>query len=120
MKIPLCKNFEAKEGMGVYSRWAYFREGTVLHVFWKGFSPHSSLLSTALWPVYCAIIDTINYMDMKNDGSFRCFGCPTHCIGCSGSLQYSIRLFQIKMATQKESLVVPALRALFERVLTNL
>ena len=32
----------------------------------------------------------------------------------------SIRLFQIKMATQRESLVVPALRALFERVLTNL
>ncbi len=29
MKIPSCKNFEAKEGMGVYSRWAYFREGTV-------------------------------------------------------------------------------------------
>ncbi len=28
MKIPLCKNFEAKEGMGVYSRWAYFCEGT--------------------------------------------------------------------------------------------
>ncbi len=29
VKIPLCKNFKAKEGMGVYSRWAYFREGTV-------------------------------------------------------------------------------------------
>ncbi len=29
VKTPLCKNFEAKEGMGVYSRWAYFREGTV-------------------------------------------------------------------------------------------
>ncbi len=29
MKIPSCKNFEAKEGMGVYSRWVYFREGTV-------------------------------------------------------------------------------------------
>ncbi len=29
MKISSCKNFEAKEGMGVYSRWAYFREGTV-------------------------------------------------------------------------------------------
>ncbi len=28
---PLCKNFEAKEGMGVYSRWAYFREGTVVY-----------------------------------------------------------------------------------------
>ncbi len=28
-KIPSCKNIEAKEGMGVYSRWAYFREGTV-------------------------------------------------------------------------------------------
>ncbi len=26
VKIPLCKNFEAKEEMGVYSRWAYFRE----------------------------------------------------------------------------------------------
>ena len=30
VKIPLCKNFEAKEGMGIYSRWAYFREGTIL------------------------------------------------------------------------------------------
>ncbi len=30
VKKPLCKNFEAKEGMGGYSRWAYFREGTVL------------------------------------------------------------------------------------------
>ncbi len=29
VKIPSCKNFEAKEGMGVYSRWAYFHEGTV-------------------------------------------------------------------------------------------
>ena len=29
VKIPSCKNFEAKEGMGVYSRWAYFCEGTV-------------------------------------------------------------------------------------------
>ncbi len=29
VKIPLCKNFKAKEGMGVYSRWAYFRKGTV-------------------------------------------------------------------------------------------
>ncbi len=27
VKIPLCKNFEAKEGMGVYSRWAYFPLG---------------------------------------------------------------------------------------------
>ncbi len=25
----LVQDFEAKEGMGVYSRWAYFREGTV-------------------------------------------------------------------------------------------
>ena len=33
VKIPSCKNFEAKEGMGVYSRWAYFREGTV-QGFW--------------------------------------------------------------------------------------
>ncbi len=32
VKTPSCKNFEAKEGMGVYSRWAYFREGTV-HVY---------------------------------------------------------------------------------------
>ncbi len=32
VKIPSCKNFEAKEGMGVYSRWAYFREGTVYYV----------------------------------------------------------------------------------------
>ncbi len=29
VKKTLCKNFEAKEGMGVYSTWAYFREGTV-------------------------------------------------------------------------------------------
>ena len=29
VKIPLCKNFKAKEGMGVDSRWAYFREGIV-------------------------------------------------------------------------------------------
>ena len=28
VKIPLCKNFEAKEGMDVYS---YFREGAVLN-----------------------------------------------------------------------------------------
>ncbi len=27
--IRVKKPFEAKEGMGVYSRWAYFREGTV-------------------------------------------------------------------------------------------
>ena len=33
VKIPSCKNFEAKEGMGVYSRWAYFREGTVLATY---------------------------------------------------------------------------------------
>ena len=30
VEIPLCKNFEVKEGMSIYSRWAYFREGTVL------------------------------------------------------------------------------------------
>ncbi len=36
VKIPLCKNFEAKEGMGFYSRWAYFREGTVKAVGIQG------------------------------------------------------------------------------------
>ncbi len=29
VKILSRKNFKAKEGMGVYSRWAYFREGMV-------------------------------------------------------------------------------------------
>ncbi len=29
VKKPLCKNFEAKEGKGVYSTRAYFRKGTV-------------------------------------------------------------------------------------------
>ena len=32
VKLPLCNNFEAKEGMGVYSRCPYFHEGCGIHV----------------------------------------------------------------------------------------
>ncbi len=50
----------------------------------------------------CPYIDTINYMDMKR------LGWDDDCLRCNG-LVYEF--FQIKMATESMSLVVPALRA---------
>ncbi len=57
VKIPSCKNFEAKEGMGVYSRWAYFREGTVCKIASYTLSyTNSSRGGVSPFPLYDTLI----------------------------------------------------------------
>ncbi len=51
VKIPSCKNFEAKEEMGVYSRQSYFREGIRYMYLILLFCLHSNI---AWW--FCMVV----------------------------------------------------------------